>query len=83
MAGRGRLLARSTVVRAVEALLLEDTVDGLVCRRGRGARLARRRGVTGGRAFVRLTLLLLFSSDTLLRRTSHGEEIGWCWMILG
>lgn len=80
MARRGRLLARTTIVRAVEALLLEDTVDGFVGRRGRGARLARGRGVTGRRALVRLTLLLLFSSGALLRRASHGEEIGWLWM---
>jgi len=76
MARRRGLLARATVVRAIEALLLEDTVDGLVGRRGRGARLARRRGVAGRRALVGLALLLLFSSGALLRRTSHGEESG-------
>ena len=68
-------------MRAIEALLMEDTIDGLISGRSRGARLARSRGVAGRRALVGFTLLLLLASDALLGRASHGEEDGWFLIV--
>jgi hypothetical protein len=79
--GRG-LLAGAAVVRAVKAILVEDTVEGLVGRRGRGARLARGGRLAGRWTLVGLTLLLLVGSNAVLGGTSHGERrlmVLWEW----
>jgi hypothetical protein len=76
---RGRGLLARAIVRTVKAVLVKDTVEGLVGGRSRGARLARGGRVAGRGALVGLTLLLLLSSDALLRRASHDEKVGRCF----
>jgi hypothetical protein len=59
-------------VGAIEALLVKNTAEGLVGRRGRGQRLAGGRSSAGRRALAGLALVLLLGSDAILG-SAHGE----------